>query len=31
MPRRLSFDAAAQKWADRIPDLIEAATQGGEE
>lgn len=30
MPRRLSFDAIARKWADRIPDLIEAASKGGD-
>lgn len=28
IPRRLDFDTAAQKWADRIPDLIAAARQG---
>lgn len=28
IPHRLSFDASAQKWADRIPSLIEAAKRG---
>lgn len=30
VPRRLNFSASAQKWADRIPQLIEAAKQGDE-
>jgi hypothetical protein len=28
VPRRLDFETAAKKWADRIPDLIDAARQG---
>lgn len=31
IPQRLNFEARAQAWADRIPDLIAAADRGGDQ